>query len=53
MNVVQELEHDGEVNLLIMMSELIEKLEQPVLEINLVLEALRAHQDHLSKNIKY
>ncbi len=48
MNVVQELEHDGEVNLPITMSEQIEKLEQLILEINLVLEALRAHQDHLS-----
>jgi hypothetical protein len=48
MQMVQELEQVGEVNLPIMMSELIEKLEQLVLEMTLVLEAWRALQDHLS-----
>jgi hypothetical protein len=48
MQMVQELEQVGEVNLPIMMSELIEKLEQLILEMTLVLEAWRALQDHLS-----
>jgi hypothetical protein len=48
MQMVQELEQVGEVNLPIFMSELIEKLEQLVLEMTLVLEAWRALQDHLS-----
>jgi hypothetical protein len=48
MKVVQELEQVGEVNLPIMMSELIAKLEQLVLEMNVGLEAWRALQDHLS-----
>jgi hypothetical protein len=45
---VQELEQVGEVNLPIMMSELIEKLEQLVLEMTVVLKAWRALRDHLS-----
>jgi hypothetical protein len=48
MQMVQELEQVGEVNLPIFMSELIEKSEQLVLEMTLVLEAWRALQDHLS-----
>ena len=45
---MQELEQVGEVNLPIMMSELIEKLEQLVLEMTVVLKAWRALQDPLS-----
>jgi hypothetical protein len=48
MKVVQELEQVGEANLPIMMSELIAKLEQLVLEMNVILEAWRALQDDLS-----
>jgi hypothetical protein len=48
MKVVQELKQVGEVNLPIIMSELIEKLEWLVLEMTVVLEAWRALQDHLS-----
>jgi len=48
MQAVQELEQVGEVNLPIMMSELIEKLEQLVLEMTVVLKAWRALRDHLS-----
>jgi uncharacterized membrane protein YgaE (UPF0421/DUF939 family) len=48
MQTVQELEQVGEVNLPNTMSELIEKLEQLVLEMTVVLEAWRALQDHLS-----
>jgi len=48
MQAVQELEQVGEVDLPITMSELIEKLEQLVLEMTVVLEAWRALQDHLS-----
>jgi len=48
MQIVQELEQVGEVDLPITMSELIEKLEQLVLKMTVVLEAWRALQDHLS-----
>jgi hypothetical protein len=48
MQMVQELEQVSEVDPPIMMSELIEKLEQLVLEMTVVLEAWRALQDHLS-----
>ncbi len=48
MQIVQELEQVSKVDLPIMMFELIEKLEQLVLKMTVVLEPWRALQDHLS-----
>jgi hypothetical protein len=48
MQIVQELEQVSKVDLPITMFELIEKLEQLVLKMTVVLEAWRALQDHLS-----